>query len=187
MFGSAAMEPASQFSRTADQDYIHQLDYALYARKIRHITKFRVDGNVTHSLVASLRLSCENRSGSHRVNFADSIHKPRWSFRYTPVLYWGRSRFRENHFTYPGILSLELESLYEKERTFVSPRHVELLRSIRRRKINEIRTVIPVATVRSIAIAAHARELSIIYPDKRGSYDNFIHDRRDHGRMQASR
>jgi hypothetical protein len=44
-----------------------------------------------------------------------------------------------------------------------------------------------VATVRSVALAPHARELSIIYPDKRGLYDNFIHDRRHHGRMQASR
>jgi hypothetical protein len=95
MFGSAAMEPASQFSRTADHEYIHQLDCALYAPEIKTYTKFRVDGNVTHSLVASLRLSCENRSGSHRVNFADSIHKPRWSFRYTPVLYWGRSRLEK--------------------------------------------------------------------------------------------
>jgi hypothetical protein len=99
----------------------------------------------------------------------------------------GTVAVRENHFTYSGILSLELESLYEKERTYVSPGDAELLRSIRRRKINEIRTVIPVATVRSIAIAAHARELSIIYPDKRGSYDNFIKDRRHHGRIQASR
>jgi hypothetical protein len=44
-----------------------------------------------------------------------------------------------------------------------------------------------VAAVRSIAIAAHAGELSIICSDKRGSYDNFIHARGHHRRMQASR
>jgi hypothetical protein len=31
--------------------------------------------------------------------------------------------------------------------------------------------------VRSIATAAPARELLIIYTEKRGSYDNFIHTR----------
>ena len=39
---------------------------------------------------------------------------------------------------------------------------------IRSRKIDEIRTILPLAAVRSIAIAAHARELLIIYTEKRG-------------------
>ena len=62
----------------------------------------------------------------------------------------------------------------------------KLLRSIRSRKINEITTILPVATVR-VAMAADAGESSITYTDKRGSYDNFVDARRYHRRMQASR
>jgi hypothetical protein len=47
--------------------------------------------------------------------------------------------------------------------------------------------IVPVATMFSIAMAANAAELSIIYADKGGFYDNFINAGRHHRRMQASR
>src|SRR6266478_5844616 len=52
---------------------------------------------------------------------------------------------------------------------------------------NEIREIIREATVFRIAIAAHAGELSRIYTNNGGSYDDFIHAGRHDRRMQASR
>jgi hypothetical protein len=40
---------------------------------------------------------------------------------------------------------------------------------------NEIREIIPLATMSSIAMAANAAGLSIVHADTRGFYDNFIH------------
>jgi hypothetical protein len=58
--------PASQFNRTArtKTTFINWIERCSDARKYKYITKFRVDRNMTHSLVASLLLSCENRSAT---------------------------------------------------------------------------------------------------------------------------
>jgi hypothetical protein len=74
--------------------------------------------------MASLLLSCEKRSGSHRANYAGFMHKTRWNFRYT-WCFIGDGRDLEKLIHVPGILSLELESLYEKEPTCASLGHIE--------------------------------------------------------------
>src|SRR5258708_13319846 len=59
---------------------------------------------------------------------------------------------KENIFTYPGILSFELESLDERERACASPGHVET-----------------VATILSIARQQNAKELSMNKMTKKAS------------------
>ena len=82
IFGSARNGiSASLFNRTAHQtNFISWIERCRDARKLKHITKFRVDRNVTHSLGAACWSAVKTDQRRHRVNFADSIHRLRWSF-----------------------------------------------------------------------------------------------------------
>jgi hypothetical protein len=63
MFGSAAPGPvASSAERRTKTAFINLIARCSDDRKSKHITKFRADMNATHSLIASLPLSCEDRS-----------------------------------------------------------------------------------------------------------------------------
>lgn len=61
-----AMGPrqASSTEPRTKTTFINWIERCSDARKYRHITKFRVDRNVTHSLAANPLLSCENRSAT---------------------------------------------------------------------------------------------------------------------------
>jgi hypothetical protein len=64
-------------------------------RKSKHTTKFRADMNATHSLIANLPLSCENRSAQSSRQLRHSIY-PDGSFRKTnTALHSRRSRLEE--------------------------------------------------------------------------------------------
>jgi len=83
MFGSAATGPVSQFSRTAHQDRIHQLDCVVAMTGNQNIllsfALYESDPFLDRKPAAQLR---KQISAVIAANFADSIHKPGWSFRY---------------------------------------------------------------------------------------------------------
>jgi len=127
MFGSAATGPVSQFSRTAHQDRIHQLDcvvamtgnqnillsFALYEsdpfldRKPAAQLRKQISAVIALTLPI-LSINPDGASGTHSALLATVAVK-------------------ENKFTYPGILSSELESLDERERAYASLGRVETL------------------------------------------------------------
>src|ERR1700733_14848242 len=81
-----AMGPrqASSTEPRTKTTFINWIERCSHARKYRHITKFRFDRNVTHSLAAHPLLSCENRSATSPRELAGSIRKPRWKFPEPP-------------------------------------------------------------------------------------------------------
>src|SRR6478736_6179589 len=83
--------------------------------------------NPTHSLIASLPLSCENRSVQSSLLTLPilSINPDGASGTHSALL--ATVAVKENKFTYPGILSSELESLDERERAYASLGRVETL------------------------------------------------------------
>jgi hypothetical protein len=60
--GARRHRQASSAERRTQTAFINLIARCSDDRKSKHITKFRADMNATHSLIASLPLSCENRS-----------------------------------------------------------------------------------------------------------------------------
>jgi hypothetical protein len=65
------------------------------ARKSKHVTKLRAEMTVTHSLIASLLLSCENKSMQSSRQPCRFYSINRMEFPVHPALYWQRSRLGE--------------------------------------------------------------------------------------------
>ena len=119
MFGSAATGPVSQFSRTAYQDRIHQLDCVVAMTGNQNIllsfALYECDPFLDRKPAAQLR---------KQISAVIALTLPILSINPDGVS-GATVAVKENKFTYPRILSFELESLYERERACASPGHVE--------------------------------------------------------------
>jgi hypothetical protein len=96
MFGSAATGPVSSSAeRRTKTAFINLIARCSDARKSKHVTTLRANMTVTHSLIASPLLSCDNKSMQSSRQLCRFYSINRMEFPVHPALYWQRSRLVE--------------------------------------------------------------------------------------------